>query len=192
MVWLEATYNPVLDSTGRVSSIVKIATDITDEVMSALRDQATLAALDRAMAMIEFSPTGEVLAANGNFLCAMDYRLEEIVGKHHRIFCDQTFVASPEYEQLWRTLRNGQFYSGQVVRISGQGRRVFLEASYNPVLDENGKTISVVKFATDITQQVELIQKERDSALFALSTSEQTQALSDSGVGHMPTSTEAG
>lgn len=185
VVWLEATYNPVLDSTGRVSSIVKIATDITDEVMSALRDQATLAALDRAMAMIEFSPTGEVLAANGNFLRAMDYRLEEIVGKHHRIFCDQTFVASPEYEQLWRTLRNGQFYSGQVVRISGQGRRVFLEASYNPVLDENGKTISVVKFATDITQQVELIQKERDSALFALSTSEQTQALSDSGVGHI-------
>ena len=189
-VWLEASYNPVLDSEGRVTGIVKIATDITPQMQAAAREKATLTALNRAMAIIEFTPQGQVLTANDNFLRAMDYRLDEIVGKHHRLFCDHDFVASPAYGQLWDTLRSGQFFSGQVERISGRGRRVFLEASYNPVLDDDGHVISVVKFATDITQQIEQIQKERDSALFALTTSEQTQALSDSGVGNILKSVE--
>lgn len=184
-IWLDATYNPILDDEGKVTGIIKIATDVTDRVNSGAKDRAILSALNRSMAMIEFTPEGQVVTANENFLKAMEYRIEDIRGKSHRAFCESEFVNSSEYDQMWRTLRDGNFFSGQIVRVSGRGRRVFLEASYNPIFDEDGKVTGVVKFATDITDNVLLIQKERDSALFALTTSEQTQALSDSGVGNI-------
>jgi len=185
IIWLEATYNPILDTTGTVSGFIKFATDITARVTAAARDRATLAALNRAMAVIEFTPDGQIVQANDNFLQAMGYRLDDITGKHHRIFCDSSFSNSPEYEQLWRTLRSGQFFSGQIERLTSRGERLFLEASYNPVLDEDGKVISIVKFATDISSKVLQVQKERDTALFALTTSQQTQQLSDNGVNNI-------
>jgi methyl-accepting chemotaxis protein len=123
--------------------------------------------------------------ANDNFLQAMGYRQDDIQGKHHRIFCDSSFSNSPEYEQFWRTLRSGQFFSDQIERLTSRGERLFLEASYNPVLDEDGKVISIVKFATDISSKVLQVQKERDTALFALTTSQQTQQLSDNGVNNI-------
>ncbi|MFN4237761.1 MAG: methyl-accepting chemotaxis protein [Vogesella sp.] len=181
-IWLEATYNPILDTTGTVSGFIKFATDITARVIAAARDRATLAALNRAMAVIEFTPDGHIVQANDNFLQTMGYRQDDIQGKHHRIFCDSSFSNSPEYEQLWRTLRSGQFFSGQIERLTSRGERLFLEASYNPVLDGDGNVISIVKFATDISSNVLQMQKERDTALFALSTSQQTQQLSDNGV----------
>ena len=185
VLWLEATYNPILDNDGKVSGFIKFATNITPRVMAAARDRATLAALNRAMAVIEFTPDGQITQANDNFLQVMGYRLDEIKGKHHRIFCDGSYSNSPEYEQLWRTLRSGQFFSGQIERLTSRGERLYLEASYNPVFDEDGKVISVMKFATDITEKVLQVQKERDSAMFALTTSQQTQALSDSGVNNI-------
>jgi methyl-accepting chemotaxis protein len=184
-IWLEATYNPILDTTGTVSGFIKFATDITARVTAAARDRATLAALNRAMAVIELTPDGQIVQANDNFLQAMGYRQDDIQGKHHRIFCDSSFSNSPEYEQLWRTLRSGQFFSGQIERLTSRGERLYLEASYNPVLDEDGKVISIVKFATDISSKVLQVQKERDTALFALTTSQQTQQLSDNGVNNI-------
>jgi len=166
-VWLEATYNPILDA---------------QSVQLAARNSAILAALNRGMAVIEFTPDGQIVHANDNFLQTMGYRQEDIQGKHHRIFCDSTYAASADYEQLWRTLGSGQFFAGQIERLGRNGQKLYLEASYNPVLDENGKVSGVVKFATDITDKVLQVQKERDSATFALNSSQQTRALSNEGV----------
>jgi methyl-accepting chemotaxis protein len=184
-VWLEATYNPVLDSQGRVSGFIKLASDITARVTAAAKDRATLAALNRAMAVIEFTPDGQIVQANDNFLQTLGYRQTDLQGKHHRIFCDASYANSPEYEQLWRTLRSGQYFSGQIERLDSRGQRLFLEASYNPVFDDSGNVSGVVKFATNITDKILQVQKERDTALFALTSSQQTQALSASGVNNI-------
>ncbi len=113
--------------------------------------QARLDALDRSLATIEFAMDGTVLHANRNFLAVVGYRLEEIKGKHHRLFCDADYVASPEYASFWTKLRGGEYASGEFARLDKGGKRVWLEATYNPVLDAAGKPERVVKFAADIT-----------------------------------------
>ena len=153
-VWLEASYNPVEDDEGNIQSIVKISTDITDFVDKSDTQDGVLSALDRSTATISFAPDGTILEANDNFLQAVQYRLDEVKGKHHKIFCSKELTASPDYAEFWRKLNNGQFVQGMFERITANGDVVWLEASYNPIFDNTGKLTSVVKFATDITERV--------------------------------------
>ena len=151
-IWISASYNPVLDDDGRPVKVVKFATDITEAKLRSAEAQARVTAIDRVQAVIEFEPDGTILSANQNFLTAMGYRLEEIVGKHHRMFCDTAFTSSPDYEAFWARLRDGEFEQGTYARLHKDGREVWINASYNPVLDSDGRVLKVVKFATDVTE----------------------------------------
>jgi len=173
-VWLEANYVPVQDRHGRVFKIVKLATDITGHINDAQEQRAMTNAIERSMAVIAFNLKGEVLKANNNFLKTMGYRREEIEGAHHSQFCSEAMRNSREYSELWQQLNRGEFISGQFPRVNKQGRTVWLRATYNPVFDEQGKLYKVVKFATDVTAQVEKNQQEREAAQRAYHTALQT------------------
>ena len=113
-------------------------------------------AICRSQAVIEFDPHGHVLWANPLFLDTMGYRLDEIAGRHHRIFCDPVDASSPAYAQFWRKLGAGAFDSGQYRRIARDGRAVWLQATYNPVIGADGRMVKIFKLASDITHQIEL------------------------------------
>ena len=150
-VWIQASYNPVLDDQGRPLKVVKFATDVTAAKLRNAEFEGKVDAMGKSQAMIEFSLDGQVLAANDQFLATTGYTLEEIKGKHHRMFCDPVYAASPAYHALWAKLRRGEFDSGEYKRVVAGGKQVWLQASYNPILDMNGRPFKVVKFATDIT-----------------------------------------
>ncbi|QEL65540.1 methyl-accepting chemotaxis protein [Oryzomicrobium terrae] len=180
-VWLEATYFPVLDANGAVSRIVKIASDITARIIEATRARNLVSALNRSMAVIEFDMDGTILDANPNFLATMGYRLEDIRGRHHRIFCTQDYVTSPAYQALWLQLNRGEFFAGECERVHRDGQSVWLEATYNPVNDEHGKPYRVIKFATDITERVLRHRAEQQGARTAYEISRETAQLSTDG-----------
>ncbi|NWK79825.1 PAS domain S-box protein [Aquitalea sp. LB_tupeE] len=182
VVWLEATYNPIKNEQGQVCGFVKFAADITLRVEEELRNKAVLAAMNRVMASIEFSIDGVIRMVNPNFLRTMGYQESELIGQHHRRLCTMEYAQSREYIQLWEQLRSGQFYSGQVLRIARDGSERWLEASYNPVFDDHGQVVSIIKFATDITANIAAQKQERDSALFAFNTSQQTRHWAEEGV----------
>lgn len=122
---------------------------------ASIRDlEAKCAAISRSQAVIEFTLEGKIITANENFLGAMGYRLDEIVGKHHSMFCDPAFATSEEYRNFWAELRRGSFQSAAYRRLAKGGREIWIQASYNPVMDKSGKPVKVIKFATDITEQV--------------------------------------
>ncbi|MFT4181859.1 MAG: PAS domain-containing methyl-accepting chemotaxis protein, partial [Rhizobium sp.] len=156
-VWLQASYNPVLDRRGRVVKVIKIATDITSAKMKAADDGGKIAAITRAQAMIEFTPEGDILTANDNFLATVGYRLDEIVGKHHRMFIKPSEAATSAYAEFWQRLRAGEFIAAEFLRLGSGGKEVWLQASYNPIFDPEGKIVKVVKFATDITGRVHAV-----------------------------------
>jgi methyl-accepting chemotaxis protein len=151
-VWIQATYNPLLDSTGKPTRVVKFATDVTAERLRAAEFKGKVGAIERSQLVVEFDTSGVVLAANANFLTAMGYTAEEVIGRHHRIFCEPDYVTHPAYEAFWAKLAQGTYDTGVYKRLGKNGREVWIQASYNPVLDPAGKTIKVVKFATDITE----------------------------------------
>lgn len=153
-IWIEASYNPVLRR-GKPYKVVKFATDITAIRQKALEDAGKLDALSRSQAIIEFTPEGHVLNANKNFLDVLGYSLEEIVGKHHAMFCEPDYVRSPDYQDFWERLRNGVFASNEFTRLSRFGKKVYIQATYNPVRGLDGKVVKIVKFATDVTGRVE-------------------------------------
>lgn len=155
-VWLQATYNPIFDAAGRPFKIVKYATDVTLSRMQSAEFHAKVSAIDKAQAVIEFDLKGHVLSANENFLAVMDYDLDDILGEHHRMFCEPEYAATPEYKKFWQKLGRGEFDTGRYKRIGSGGKIVWIQATYNPVLDLDGKPYKVVKFAIDITRQVEL------------------------------------
>ena len=157
-IWIEATYNPAFKG-NRPYKVVKFATDITAMKLKSLDAEGKLAALDRAQAIIEFTPTGEILYANENFLDAMGYQLSEIVGRHHQIFCDPDYAASSEYRDFWRGLGEGRFIADQFTRFGKGGKRVHIQASYNPIMDADGKVLKVVKFASDVTERIRVIEE---------------------------------
>jgi methyl-accepting chemotaxis protein len=157
-IWIEATYNPVFKG-NRPYKVVKFATDITAMKLKSLDAEGKLTALDRAQAIIEFTPTGEILYANDNFLGAMGYQLSEIVGRHHQIFCDPDYAASSEYRDFWRGLGEGRFIADQFTRLGKGGKRVHIQASYNPIMDADGKVLKVVKFASDVTERIRVIEE---------------------------------
>lgn len=182
-VWLEASYNPVKDAEGRVFKVVKIATDITAQVGREQEEAGLVAAIKRSMAEIEFNMQGEVLCANEAFGTLMGYRLDEILGKHHRLFCDSKESASPDYYEFWARLNRGEYISGQFKRFNRLGQVVWLEASYNPIFDAKGRLYRVVKFATDITAQVLRHEAETETARRTYDTSRQTDSCTQLGTG---------
>ncbi|MCJ2105625.1 PAS domain-containing methyl-accepting chemotaxis protein [Methylobacterium sp. E-041] len=153
-VWIQATYSPVLDRAGRVSKIVKFASDITALVQRAIDQEGQLAALNRSQAVIEFTLDGTILTANANFLNAVGYRLDEIRGQHHSLFVDANERTGEAYRSFWGQLGRGEFAAGEFRRIAKGGREVWIQATYNPISDRDGVPFKVVKFATDISAQV--------------------------------------
>jgi methyl-accepting chemotaxis protein len=152
-VWIQASYNPILDKAGRPVKIIKFATDITEQKNRAADHAGQIAAISRVQAVIEFNLDGTIITANENFLGVMGYRLEEVAGKHHRMFVDPVEANKGEYEEFWKKLRAGQFVAAEFMRVAKGGRQVWIQASYNPVLNADGKPFKVVKFATDITER---------------------------------------
>ena len=150
-IWLEASYNPLTDGRGRVYKVVKYATDITASKAAAADMMGKLQAISRSQAVIEFELDGTIITANENFLTVMGYRLEEIVGKHHAMFADPADRDSAAYRAFWAKLGSGEYEAGQFRRLGKEGREVWIEATYNPILDASGRPWKVVKFATDIT-----------------------------------------
>ncbi|MCF8978335.1 PAS domain-containing protein [Pseudomonas syringae] len=180
-VWLEASYNPVVDAQGKVIKIVKYALDVTRKVMLENETHSKLNAVDRAMAVCEFDPAGHVLTANDNFLHVMGFSLTDIKGKHHKTFCEPTFVNSSEYTEFWRKLNHGEFVGGQFKRLGKHGRVVWLEATYNPVYDVEGKLYKIVKFASDITDRVEKQEADAHGASKAYHISAETEKVAEQG-----------
>ncbi|HAA46495.1 MAG: methyl-accepting chemotaxis sensory transducer with Pas/Pac sensor [Halomonas sp. 54_146] len=182
-VWLEATYLPVTNRRGNVVSVVKIANDITHAHQEAERKKAVLAALDNSMAVIEFTPSGEILNANANFEQTMGYRNEEIVGAHHKMFCRSDFFqANPHF---WERLAQGEYMQGKFERLDSRGASVWLEATYNPIKNSHGDVIKVVKFATDISRSMEEAESAHRAVSTAQSTSTQTEQIAQNGLSHL-------
>ncbi len=177
VVYLQASYFPVLDDTGRVIKVFKLASDVTTDQL-ALRDKnAILSALDRSLAVIEFAPDGQIIHANDNFLQTMHYALEQLHGKHHRMFCfDEFYRQQPDF---WQRLASGQVFSGRFERKDARGQSIWLEATYNPICDEHGKVYKVIKFASDISERV---HSARQAVEVAAATSEQTSQITTNAV----------
>nr|WP_295886328.1 methyl-accepting chemotaxis protein [uncultured Devosia sp.] len=150
-VWIQASYNPVFDANGKLSRVVKIASDVTAQKLAAADAQGQLAAIAKSQAVIEFNMAGEVLTANANFCAALGYQLSEIQGRHHRMFVEPSYANSDEYRRFWDGLGRGEYQAAEYLRLGKGGREVWIQASYNPILDLNGKPYKVVKFATDVT-----------------------------------------
>ncbi|EAK7561647.1 PAS domain-containing protein [Campylobacter jejuni] len=159
-VYLEANYLPISDNNGHVYKIIKFANDITQRHYEMLDLRNTIAAANRSMAIIEFKPDGTIITANENFLRTMDFNIDEIKGKHHSMFCDSNYRHSKDYVQFWEDLREGKFQSGKYIRYGRNNKKVYLEASYNPVKNDDGKIYKVIKFATDISEQVKKDQEK--------------------------------
>ena len=179
-IWLEATYFPV-KLRGIVTKVIKIAADITEHHLQLLSQQAVVKALDRSLAVIEFTPTGEVLTANANFLNTMGYTLAQVQGKHHRIFCDDHFYQ--ENPHFWEELGRGQFKSGLFCRQNSHGSKVWLEATYNPILDDNRRVVKVIKFASDITERINKSDAVREAAMLAHDAARETLSCAERGAG---------
>ncbi len=180
VIWLEATYFPV-KLRGVVTKVIKIAADITEHHLQLLSQQAVVTALDRSLAVIEFTPGGEVIAANGNFLHTMGYTLAQVQGKHHRIFCDDQFYRDQPH--FWDELGRGQFKSGLFCRQNSHGSKVWLEATYNPILDDNRRVVKVIKFASDITERINKSDAVREAAMLAHDAARETLNCAERGAG---------
>jgi len=155
-VYIQASYNPVVQN-GEVTRVVKIATDVTAQKNTAAEWRGQLDAVNRAQAVIEFTLEGEILTANQNFLSVLGYSLAEIKGQHHRMFVDADYARSAEYQQFWAKLKAGEFQAAEYCRIGKGGRKVWIQASYNPIFDADGRPFKVVKYATDITARKQAI-----------------------------------
>ena len=176
-VYLEARYFPVTDSSGKVISVIKLASDISDRQQTELEREAIFSAINRSMAVIEFTPDGTVLSANDNFTQVMNCSLAEIKGKHHRIFCHDEFYQ--QHPDFWQRLADARVYSGRFKRKDLKGNTIWLEATYNPILDQAGKVYKIIKFATDISDRVETAIQAVD---MAAATSEETSQITNNAV----------
>ena len=153
-VWILATYNPILDETGRPIKVVKFASDVTEQKLRTANFSGQIEAIGKSQAVIEFSMDGIVLSANENFLGVLGYALSEIQGKHHSMFVVPSERDGADYREFWAALKRGNYQAAEYQRIGKGGKQVWIQASYNPILDLNGKPYKVVKYATDTTAQV--------------------------------------
>ncbi|MAZ15072.1 MAG: chemotaxis protein [Ahrensia sp.] len=158
-IWIQASYNPVKGRSGKPYKVVKFATDITEAKMKSADDDGKITAISRAQAMIEFDLQGTILNANENFCMTLGYDLSEIKGKHHSMFVDPSYARSGDYKAFWDRLRSGEFVAEEFKRIGKGGKEVWIQASYNPILDQKGRVMKVVKFATDITGRVSAVHQ---------------------------------
>lgn len=152
-VWIQASYNPVTTSDGKVTRVVKYATDITADKLKNAYYEGQINAIKTSQAVIEFDPTGKILDANDNFLNAMGYTLGDVKGKHHSMFVDANYRSSSEYRLFWDQLSDGQFHSGEFHRIGNGGKEVWIQATYSPITDQSGRVFRIVKYASDITNR---------------------------------------
>lgn len=177
-VFIEATYFPII-SQGRVDRVAKIASDITKAHTTSMNNQDLLTALDKTFAVIAFSPSGEVLDANKAFLDTLGYSREQVILKHHQMFCfDEFYKENPDF---WKDLQNGRAFSGRFLRKSSTGEKVWIQASYNPIFNEKNEMYKVVKFATNITSEVMREQESKDALSIACSTSVETEQVATDG-----------
>lgn len=163
-VWLEASYMPVFDADHQLTRIIKVASNVTQRVTQEHEAKSLINAISRSMAVIEFTPEGRVIHANENFLMTMGYRLDEVVGRHHGLFCLPRERESATYREFWASLNRGEYHSHRFERVNKRGQVVYLEASYNPIFDTKGRLYKVVKFARDITAQVSTQQSAAEAA----------------------------
>lgn len=154
-IWIQASYNPLLNSSGKPFKVVKFATDITEQKLKSADYEGQIAAIQKSQAVIEFNLDGTVITANDNFLKTLGYRLEEIRGKHHSMFVEPEYRDSMSYREFWDSLRRGDYQTAEYKRIAKGGKAIWIQASYNPIRGADGKLAKVVKFATDTTAQVE-------------------------------------
>ncbi|NVK32448.1 MAG: PAS domain S-box protein [Gammaproteobacteria bacterium] len=152
-IWIRASYNPIKDRSGKVTSVVKFATDVTETALESADHKGQIEAIGRSQAVIEFDLDGNIIDVNDNFCAAMGYTRGELIGKHHRMFCDPAYVATSAYQGLWMRLASGNFESGEFKRFHKSGREIWIQGSYNPIFDADGRPFKVVKFASDITEQ---------------------------------------
>ena len=153
-VWLQASYNPVFDLAGKPYKVVKFATDVTAAALRNLEFEGKINALSRSQSIIEFDMQGNVLYANSNFLRTFGYTADEVIGQHHKMFCEEALVQSSGYRNFWADLREGVFKDGRFKRIGKHNAQVWIQATYNPIMDLDGKPYKVVKFASDISEKV--------------------------------------
>ena len=179
--WLRSIVQPVRCADGRIKHISIYSSDLTRTIEASREHENLIGALVRSTAVIEFDLNGNVLSANDRFLNGMGYNLAQIKGKHHRTFCEAQEYNSAEYQGFWRRLNAGEFVAGRFKRVDNHGRTVWLEASYNPVVDANNKLYKVVKFATVITDQVNQEQAVAEAANIAYGTSQQTDQSAQRG-----------
>ena len=182
-IWIQASYNPVFDADGKPVKVVKFATDITAQKVQAADYEGQLDAISKAQAVISFSLDGKILDANENFLAVLGYSLDEIRGQHHSMFAEPAYRQSPEYQAFWAKLGRGEYDSGQYKRVAKGGREVWIQASYNPILDLNGRPYKVVKYATDITAQRDqrkLAERVGEISNIVASAATQMQATAES------------
>lgn len=168
---LEATYFPVMEG-DKVVRIVKFASDVTEKTAQLKDQHAIILALHKSQAVIEFEPDGTIINANENFLQSVGYSLQQIKGKHHKIFCTADFYQ--QHPHFWSELAKGQFKSGRFERINASNQSIWLEATYNPIYGDNGKIIKVIKFASDISADIKKEQAVADAANLAMNSSLET------------------
>ncbi len=150
-IFIQASYTPIKDNNGRVYEVIKFAQDITAKKLENLDYLGQIQAIGKSQAVIEFDMNGNILNANENFLNTLGYSLNEILGKHHSMFCEEKYKSSNEYRDFWKKLNEGKFDYGQYLRIGKNEKKVWIRATYNPILDFDGKAFKVVKYATDVT-----------------------------------------
>jgi len=167
-VWIQGSYSAIFDAFGRPCKVIKHAVDVTGERLNAADMEGRLAAIDRAQAVISFDLDGVILDANDNFLAVLGYRRDEVVGRHHRLFVDPEEREGEAYRQFWHRLRLGEFHARLFRRVRRDGHEVWIQASYNPIFDMEGRPFKVVKYATDVTEQTLAVQALQ-SALSSLS-----------------------
>ena len=171
-VWIQASYNPIFGARGVVDRVVKVASVVTEQKLKAAECEGKINAISLAQAVIEFTPQGEILTANGNFLSVMGYRLDEVQGKHHRMFVQPGYAQSAEYAAFWDKLNRGELVSASFKRFGKGGKEVWIQASYNPIFDMSGRVVKVVKFASDITDLTQI-----GAALARLADGDLTQSI---------------
>lgn len=181
LAWIRAMWQPVLDDSGKLMNLQCYGSDITQTVETAAENSAFIQALLRSTAVIEFDLGGHVLTANDQFLRGMGYNLAQIKGKHHSLFCDPHEVSQASYKDFWATLNRGEFVASRFKRIDSSGRDVWLEATYNPVHDAQGKLYKIVKFATVVTDQVSREEDVSQAASVAFEISQQTDVSAQRG-----------
>jgi len=179
--WLRVIVQAIKNTQGQIDHMTIHANDLTRTITASREHENTIAALQRSTAVIEFDLNGTVLTANSIFLKSMGYELSQIKGKHHKLFCEAEEHQSQGYVDFWKKLNHGDFVADRFKRVDSRGNVVWLEASYNPITDLNGRLYKVVKFATLITEQVERELAVAETAKVAFEISQQTDESAKKG-----------